>query len=47
MKLWPIFLGLWLVLHGLMSVVDLSFKYDDMVMGVTAIIAGLLVLIRQ
>ncbi len=47
MKLWPIFLGLWLVVHGLMAVIDLSFRHDDLVMGIGAIVAGVLVMIRQ
>ena len=47
MKLWPYFLGAWLVLSGLNSVISLNFKYESMVMGVLALIAGVLVIIRK
>lgn len=47
MKLWPYFLGAWLVLTGLDSVINLNFKYESMVMGVLALIAGVLVIIRK
>lgn len=47
MKLWPYFLGAWLVLNGLNSIISLNFKYETMVMGVLALIAGTLVIIRK
>lgn len=47
MKLWPMFLGLWLILNGLMSIADLSFRYDDLVIGLIAVIAGVLVIVRK
>lgn len=47
MKLWPYFLGAWLVLTGLNSVINLSFKYEGIVMGVLALVAGTLVIIRK
>lgn len=47
MKLWQIALASWLVLNGLMSVANLSFRYDDLVMGVLAILAGALIVIRK
>lgn len=47
MKLWPYFLGAWLVLSGLISLINLSFKYQSIVMGVLALIAGALVLLRK
>lgn len=47
MKIWPYFLGAWLVLSGLNSVINLNFKYESMVMGVLALIAGALVIIRK
>lgn len=47
MKLWPYFLGAWLVLNGLSSVINLNYKYESMVMGVVALIAGLLVILRK
>ena len=47
MKLWPYALGAWLVLHGLSTVIQLNFKYEHTVMGVIALVAGILVFIRQ
>ncbi len=47
MKLWPYFLGAWLVLSGLNSLINLSFKYESMVMGGLALVAGLLVILRK
>lgn len=47
MKLWMIFLGVWLLLTGLTDLLSLSFRYDDEVKGVAAIIAGLFILIRK
>lgn len=47
MKLWPIFLGLWLILNGLVSIANLSFRYDDLIIGLIAVIAGVLVLVRK
>lgn len=47
MKLWGIFLGAWLILQGLIGVVNLSFRYDDLVSGALALLAGIFVLIRK
>ena len=47
MKLWPYVLGAWLVLSGLNSVISLNFKYESTVMGVLALVAGLLVILRK
>jgi len=47
MKLWPYFLGAWLVLTGLNSVIKLNFQYESMVMGVLALIAGVLVILQK
>ncbi|MFK5913607.1 MAG: hypothetical protein QM484_04460 [Woeseiaceae bacterium] len=47
MKLWPYVLGAWLILTGLDSLISLSFQYEKMVMGVLALIAGTLVIIRK
>lgn len=47
MKLWPYVLGAWLVLTGLNSVISLNFQYEKMVMGVLALIAGVLVILRK
>lgn len=40
-------LGVWLILTGLMGIADLSFKYDDMVVGAFALVAGVLILARR
>lgn len=47
MKLWSTALGIWLVLTGLTQLADLSFKYDHIVHGVLALVAGVLVLVRK
>lgn len=47
MKLWPYVLGAWLVLTGLNSVISLNFQYEKMVLGVLALIAGVLVVLRK
>ena len=47
MKLWMMLLGSWLILTGLTDLLSLSFRYDDEVKGVLALIAGLLVLLRK
>ncbi len=47
MKLWPYFLGAWLVLSGLNAVINLNFKYESMVMGVLALLAGVFVILRK
>lgn len=47
MKLWMIFLGGWLILTGLTDLLSLSFRYDDEVKGILAIIAGLLVFVKK
>ena len=47
MKLGYYFLGAWLILHGLQKLIDISFKYDDMLMGILALVAGILVIIRK
>lgn len=40
-------LGVWLVLTGLMGIADLSFRYDDVVVGAFALISGILLLARR
>jgi hypothetical protein len=40
-------LGIWLIATGLFDLVDLSFRYDDIVMSALAIVAGGLVMIRR
>ena len=47
MKLWPYVLGAWLVLSGLSEIIKLSFKYQNIVMAVLALVAGLLVILRK
>ena len=47
MKLWPYILGGWLILNGLNSVISLNYKYEAMVMGVLALVAGILVILRR
>ena len=47
MKLWPYVLGTWLVLTGLNSVISLNFQYEKMVLGVLALVAGVLVILRK
>lgn len=47
MKLWPAFLGVWLVLYGLDHVIKLSFQYESLVMGILALVAGVLVIIQK
>lgn len=47
MKLWPYVLGAWLVLTGLNSVISLNFQYEKMVLGVLALVAGVLVILRK
>jgi len=47
MKLWPYFLGAWLVLSGLNSLIKLNFQYETMVMGVLALVAGVFVILRK
>ncbi|MDH5631633.1 MAG: hypothetical protein OEZ10_01415 [Gammaproteobacteria bacterium] len=47
MKIWPYAVGAWFVLYGLNNLVQLSFRYEHTVMGVLALIAGILVIIRQ
>lgn len=46
MKFWPYAVGGWFVLHGLNSVIRLNFQYEGTIMGVLALIAGVLVIIR-
>lgn len=47
MKLWPFAVGAWFVLYGLNSLIQLNFRYEHTVMGVLALAAGILVVVRQ
>jgi hypothetical protein len=42
-----IVLGVWLVLTGLIDIADLKFKYDEIVTGAVALVAGILILMRR
>ena len=47
MKIWTYAVGAWFILTGLNSVINLDFQYEKMVMGILALIAGVLVIIRK
>jgi hypothetical protein len=47
MKIWPILVGSWLVLHGLTIITKLNFRYDDIVLASLALIAGIFAIIRR
>jgi hypothetical protein len=38
-------LGVWLILMGLMQVLDLTFRHQNVVMGLLALIAGIILVI--
>jgi hypothetical protein len=38
-------LGVWLILFGLIDMLDLSFAYDGLIMAVLALVAGVVLLI--
>jgi uncharacterized membrane protein HdeD (DUF308 family) len=40
-------LGVWLLLHGLISIINLHFSGLPVLMGALAIIAGVLLIIRR
>ena len=40
-------LGVWLLLHGLITIIDLHFNGLPILMGALAIIAGVLLIIRR
>jgi len=42
-----ILLGVWLVLMGLKSLLGLSFQYDHVVLGILAVAAGVMVVLRR
>lgn len=42
-----LFLSIWLILTGLMGIARLSFRYDDVIMGVLAIVVGALLFARR
>jgi len=40
-------LGIWLILHGLFALIGLTFHYQPQVMGILALVAGVLVLLGK
>ncbi len=42
-----ILLAIWLIATGLRSVIDISFQYDSLILGVIAIVAGVLILLKR
>jgi hypothetical protein len=46
-KLGLFLLGVWLILAGLMAIVDLRFRYDELVTGAIAIAAGVLIILNR
>ena len=47
MKLWSYFLGAWLILYSLDKLVNLNFQYETIVMGLLALVTGILVILRK
>jgi len=47
MKLWALCLSAFLILNGLAVAADLSFKYDDIVLGSLSVAAGVLVFLQK
>jgi hypothetical protein len=42
-----IVLAVWLILVGLMDIANLSFQYDEVVKGILAVVAGVLLIIKR
>lgn len=42
-----VLLGVWLILHGLISIVGLSFNGLPLLMGILALVAGILIVLRR
>ena len=42
-----VLLGIWLILHGLISIVGLSFNGLPLLMGILALVAGVLIVLRR
>lgn len=40
-------LGVWLILHGLVNIIGLSFHGMHLVLGILALVAGILLLVGQ
>lgn len=46
-NLGALLLGIWLILYGLKSVIGLSFHYDYLILGVLAIVTGVVLILRR
>jgi hypothetical protein len=46
-KIGMVLLGVWLILHGLISIINLHFNGLPLLMGILALVAGVLVLFRR
>ena len=46
MKIGAFLLGVWLILTGLSSLINLHFQYDHLVMGLLAVAAGVFTMVR-
>jgi hypothetical protein len=42
-----ILLGVWLILHGLIQIIGLSFNGLPLIMGILALIAGIVIVLRR
>lgn len=42
-----ILLGVWLILHGLISIINLHFNGLPLLMGILALVAGILIILRR
>jgi hypothetical protein len=42
-----VLLGVWLILHGLASIIDLHFDGLPLVMGILALISGILIILKR
>jgi hypothetical protein len=40
-------LAVWLILYGLLAVFNISFSQENIIMGILALIAGVLILIKR
>jgi uncharacterized membrane protein HdeD (DUF308 family) len=40
-------LGVWLLLHGLISIINLHFSGLPVLMGVLAVVAGIMLIVRR
>lgn len=47
MKFWPYLVGAWFVVHGLSSLINLQFRYDDELMAILSVVAGVFVFFRK